>query len=59
MSARIATLLDEVRAKILLGCESIVRLAAQREVLHRVLAASRKRFHVVELEPMCLSATLP
>jgi hypothetical protein len=42
--------------KILLGCESIVGLATQREIVLRVLAAPREGPQVVELQAVSLGA---
>jgi hypothetical protein len=39
--------LDELPSEVLLGGEGIVGVAAQREIVHRVVAASREGFHVV------------
>jgi hypothetical protein len=44
VSTRVAGLLDEPRAEVLLRSESIVCTAAKREIDQRVLAALREGF---------------
>jgi hypothetical protein len=52
--ARTPSELDALSAEVLLSCEGVVGVAAQREILLGVLAAPREGMQVVELEAVSL-----
>jgi hypothetical protein len=56
--ARTPSKLDELLTEVLLGCEGIVGVAAQREIVLSVLAAPREGRQVVELKAVGFGAAL-
>lgn len=58
MPCRAAFPLDDVPTEVFLGCQRVVSCAAQRQVRRNVLASSRKRLHMMQLQVTGFAAAL-